>query len=168
LELQEFIHSFSKPDICSFKLIDFNKETIDYTRHILNTAAENENKNTKIEFVQRSVHTLLKQANENLEGEETNKYDFVYCAGLFDYLSDRVCARLLNLFYQWTKPGGLVLSTNVHPSNPSRWTMEHVIDWYLIHRDEKQMLDIASKQGEHSVYLDLTGYNVFLETHKPL
>ena len=63
----------------------------------------------------------------------------MYCAGLFDYLSDKVCARLLQYFVARTNPGGKVLVTNVHSSNPQRISMEHLLEWHLIYRDEAQL-----------------------------
>ena len=67
------------------------------------------------------------------------KFDFVYCAGLFDYLSDKVCARLLQYFAARTNVGGTVLVTNVHSSNPQKISMEHLLEWHLIYRDEGQL-----------------------------
>ena len=120
------------------------------------------------EYELKSVHALLKQASITGELTEIDKYDFIYCAGLFDYLSDKVCARLLRLFYKWTKPGGAVLATNVHPDNPSKWTMEHIVEWHLIHRDAKDMGKLIPDLGRQKVFLDATGYNVFLDIQKPL
>ncbi len=67
------------------------------------------------------------------------EFDLVYCAGLFDYLSDKVCSRLLQYFAARTNPGGTVLVTNVHSSNPQKISMEHLLEWHLIYRDEAQL-----------------------------
>ena len=45
---------------------------------------------------QQSIHTLLHDARRS-RGKSLQRgreFDVVHCAGLFDYLSDRVCARL--------------------------------------------------------------------------
>jgi extracellular factor (EF) 3-hydroxypalmitic acid methyl ester biosynthesis protein len=88
----------------------------------------------------------------------------VYCAGLFDYLSDRTCKRLMQHFYNLATPGGLVVSTNVHKNNPVRYFMEHIMEWHLIYRDEAKMQALAP---DGKVRLDVTGINVFLEVRKP-
>ena len=85
---------------------------------------------------------------------------------MFDYLSDRVCKRLFELFCNWTRAGGLVLCTNVHPRNPARRYMEHILEWHLSYRDEADMMRLAPEGGVTKVLTDSTGTNVFLETRK--
>ena len=46
----------------------------------------------------------LRAATQGGEEEFTN-YDILYCAGLFDYLSQRVCKRLVDLFCTMVRPG---------------------------------------------------------------
>jgi hypothetical protein len=43
------------------------------------------------------------------------------------------------------RPGGRVLIANVHPRNPSRGLMDHMLDWRLTHRDEAQMSALFQK-----------------------
>jgi extracellular factor (EF) 3-hydroxypalmitic acid methyl ester biosynthesis protein len=112
--------------------------------------------------VQESVHNLLKKTVNPLKTEGA-QYDFIYCAGLFDYLSDRVCQRLLSLFCDWTMPGGTVLATNVHPDNPTRFIMEHVVEWHLIHRTMRDMDVLAPSKYPRITYDDTTHLNVFIE-----
>jgi len=108
---------------------------------------------------------LLKEV-AGLRGEqELGIYDYVYCAGLFDYLSDRTCKRLVQHFLNWTAPGGLVVVTNVHTANPTRYRMEHVMEWYLIYRNEARMRALTADGGE--IRVDATGVNVFLDIRKP-
>jgi extracellular factor (EF) 3-hydroxypalmitic acid methyl ester biosynthesis protein len=98
-------------------------------------------------------------------------YDLVYCAGLFDYLSDRICRRLLEIFYDMLAPGGLLIATNVHPSNDWRNWMEYLAEWHLVYRDEAQFLHIAPSSAPAEnirVIPDSTGVNIFLEVRKPV
>ena len=88
---------------------------------------------TKVDMIKKSVHQVLKDAPK--VGEHIETYDVIYCAGLFDYLSDRICKRLMNIFYDILAPGGLLVATNVDTSNPSRQTMEQVLEWHLIYRN---------------------------------
>lgn len=164
-EIRQFVS-----DPCAYRreltLIDFNKETLDYAMAHINASLRPDVQNTRVEFLHRSIHDLLKRASQRHNDVEAS-YDMVYCAGLFDYMSDRICRRLLKLFYDWTIPGGLVVATNVHTRNPIRRAMEHVTEWYLVHRDEADMLAMASKFSQRRVVAEDTGTNVFLEIRKP-
>ncbi len=93
-------------------------------------------------------------------------YDLVYCAGLFDYLSQRVCKRMVELFRTMLKPGGVVIVTNVATSNPRKAWMEYVMEWNLIYRDENEMMDLVPEglnPKDTKVGADATGVNLFLE-----
>ncbi len=46
--------------------------------------------------------------------------------------------------------------------------MEHLLEWYLIYRDEAELLSLAPKGSEGEVFADETGVNVFLTIRKPL
>ena len=45
--------------------------------------------------------------------------------------------------------------------------MEHILDWYLVYRDERQMESISAPQAQKRIYTDDTGLNVFLEMTAP-
>jgi extracellular factor (EF) 3-hydroxypalmitic acid methyl ester biosynthesis protein len=162
-EVARFLQEFDQPELLSFQLVDFSAETLDWTRERLDAVQRGTGRRTRIEYVQDSVQQLLKRREAADEGRAA--FDAVYCAGLFDYLSDKVCARLCNYFASRTRPGGRLLVTNVHTSNPERYSMEHVLEWYLIYRDEAKMEAILpARRGAAHVYTDPTGVNVFAET----
>lgn len=162
IEIQRFIRECDAADAIHFTLIDFNEETLAYAKERIETAMRDANRQVRVDFVQRSVHELLKQSLAAPNGD-AQQFDFIYCAGLFDYLSDRICQRLLSLFCRWCVPGGMVMATNVHPDNPTRWIMEHVVDWHIIHRSIEDMRVIAPVDYPARVYDDDTHLNVFLE-----
>jgi extracellular factor (EF) 3-hydroxypalmitic acid methyl ester biosynthesis protein len=167
VEVQRFLHTHPEAGRCSMHLLDFNRETLHYTQQRIAEQQPSGGVKMRIELLHESVHSLLKQAAKGDRSEHTDRYDLVYCAGLFDYLSDKVCSRLLRLFYSWVKPGGLVLATNVHPKNTERHWMEHLLEWHLLYRDEEQMLELSPPPGQSRVYTEATGVNVFLEIRRP-
>lgn len=170
LEVQRFVNQEKVCEFCDLTLVDFNQETLEHAQEKITEARQDSGFDANIHFLQKSVHQLLKEAAKPTPEQlrQQKKYDMIYCAGLFDYLSDKICARLLRLFYRWVKPGGYVLVTNVHPENPSQLCMEHIVEWYMEYRDDKDMLQLAKGYGDKYVYFDLTGLNVFMEIHKPL
>lgn len=166
-EVQRFLGTHPEAGRCRIRLLDFNRETLDYTRQHLAERQPAGRQAMQVEFLHESVHSLLKQAAKGAQGQHTERYDFVYCAGLFDYLSDKVCGRLMRLFYSWLRPGGLVLATNVHPDNSERHWMEHLLEWHLLYRNEQQMLELSPDRSHSEVFTDATGVNVFLEVRRP-
>lgn len=161
LEVKRFLETNSPKIKCHFKLLDFNEETLNFAVSQSNLAKGN--KNCEITGELNSVHELLKKS---LNEKEDKKYDFVYCSGLFDYLSNRVCSRLVKLFFSLTKSGGRVLVTNMHTDNPDRQIMELLLEWYLIYRNEDDMQNLAPGLGNQRIFTDSTGINICLEIMK--
>ena len=167
-EVQNFL---IQDEICnhsSFVLLDFNDETIQHTRKVLEEIKSKFRRGTKIEIVKKSVHQVLR--DEIKLDAHQQSYDLIYCAGVFDYLSDRICKRLMDIFYGMLKPGGLLIATNVDASNPSRNGMEYLLEWHLIYRNTIQMQALIPSRappGSASLKSDETGVNIYLEVRKP-
>ena len=104
-EIQRFLKNEDVSDLCDLTLLDFNAETIEQTEKVLNRVRTQSGRVTPINLMQRSVHQLLRQATTGDTDLQWESYDFVYCAGLFDYLSQRVCRRLNDLFVRLLAPG---------------------------------------------------------------
>ncbi len=170
-EVREFLVNDDLCDRAHFALLDFNKETIEKTWSEISELKSKLRRSTPIRMVQRSVNQILREGPAiGKDGEEEVKYDVVYCAGLFDYLSDRVCARLLETFYRMLAPGGVVIATNVDSSNPCKKVMEFVMEWHLIYRDEDGFRSLVPREVPKEnvkVLKDDTGVNIFLELRKP-
>ncbi|MES2977879.1 MAG: class I SAM-dependent methyltransferase [Pseudomonadota bacterium] len=167
VEIQRFISEYDIGERLSFTLVDFSEETLAYTRQKIEAAGVGNRSLPQVNFVHESVHDLLKRAVRP-DAHTQEHFDFVYCAGLFDYLSDKVCARLLQYFVQRTRPSGSVLVTNVHSSNPQIGVMEHILDWHLIYRDEQSLEHVLpANRHETRIFTDSTGVNVFAEFRVP-
>jgi len=165
-EILRFLSQSWLSDRAELELMDFNRETLDYVEEQTSRAVREHRRHTQINIVDRSIDELLKQVSRR-ETSVGPKFDLVYCAGLFDYLSDVICGRLLEVFYEWALPGGLVVATNVHPSHRVRGFMEHLLEWNLHLRDQEQARSLAPDLGMQSVYAEATGVNVFVEIRKP-
>jgi len=164
VEVQRFLRECDESDLAEIDLLDFNAETLDYTRERIREASMAGGRETQVRYFKRSVHQLLRAATQGSD-EEFTGYDIVYCAGLFDYLSQRVCKRLVELFCSMAKPGGLVIVTNVSDRNPSKAWMEYLVEWNLIYRGHAEMSDLvpAVPVKNTRTLEDATGVNLFLE-----
>ena len=166
-EIQNFLSIDDLSSEMDATLLDFNDETLDNTSQTLEAIRQRYQRTCTIHLEKKSVHQLLKEGGRVISSA---KYDVVYCAGLFDYLSDRICRRLLEIFYDLVAPGGLLIATNVHPSNPWRNWMEYLAEWHLVYRDEDQFMRLAPTKapaGATVVKADETGVNIFMEVRKP-
>lgn len=148
-------------------LLDFNDETLQFVRERIESLKAQYHRETRIRFLKKSVHQLLREKTRI--SPEQSTYDLIYCAGLFDYLSNRICQRLMNIFYEMVAPGGLLVATNVDPSNPARYGMEFILEWHLNHRDSQQMKLLhptGVAPGNIVTKSDDTGFNIYLEVRR--
>ncbi len=103
-EIQEFILQNDLCDRTEFTLLDLNEETLQHTGETLENIKSQRNAKTPIHLIKRSVHQILKSASRG--SDKVDHYDFIYCAGLFDYLSDRIAiyARgIMQNYYDYKK-----------------------------------------------------------------
>lgn len=168
-EVQRFMADHPLSNRSDITLLDGNEETVQYARNVLETTAHERARSTRLSFVKRTVQQLIKSGSS----VEKNgpPYDFIYSAGLFDYLNDRVCRVLIEQCYSLLSPGGLLLVTNVDSCNPIKNIMEHIYEWFLIYRSGTQLQDLASglpPTAERTLHAESTSSNLFLELRKPL
>lgn len=163
-EVLRILRSEEVSNVIDFVLLDFNDETIEYTRARLEEARARFGRSTNITFEKKSVHQILKMASRG--DYQQAEYDMVYCAGLFDYFSQKVCKKMVELFSTLVTPGGEVLVTNVADTNPVSDWMEYVMAWDLVHRSREEMEDLIPERCanfEKRIDVDATGVNYFLK-----
>lgn len=173
LEVQAFLREYSASDHVHFDLLDFNEETLRDLRTWLERIQREHHRRTRLNFIKKSVYQLLKEGGRTV-AHRTATRDLIYCAGLFDYLCDNVCKRLMSILYGLLAPGGLLIATNVsdamNSSRPFRYSMEYILDWHLIYRDGRRVRDLAPDRAlaeNVTVLAEDTGVNIFLEVRKP-
>ena len=169
-EIQDFMRQDDLSDRAAFTLLDFNDETIEHASGLLDAMRTAHRRQTELNFYKKSVHQILKEAARPGPEMMPGTYDLVYCAGLFDYMSDRICKRLMNIFYDLLAPGGLLIATNVDASKPFRHSMEFILEWHLICRNGDQFAALnpdKAPPGHFHVLHEHTGVNVFIEVRKP-
>lgn len=103
--------------------------------------------------------------------EADKNFDVVWSAGLFDYFNDSIFIKILRRFVNWTKPGGEVIVGNFSNYNPSRTFMELFGDWYLYHRSEEHLIQLAIQAGIEEKNIKIKkepeGINLFLHILVP-
>lgn len=98
-------------------------------------------------------------------------FDLVYSTGLFDYLEDKLAARMTSRMFDLVAPGGSMIIPNFAKGMPEQGYMEAFMDWYLIYRDEVQVFDFMSELDMDEVegfdiYSDPSGNVLYLKVNK--
>jgi extracellular factor (EF) 3-hydroxypalmitic acid methyl ester biosynthesis protein len=167
-ELQDFFGETALSHEADCTLLDFNRETLDYAAGQLNDLRRRFARRTRITTANTSVHQLLRRAIRQGDLGLDGKFDLIYCAGLFDYLSEFTCGELVRLFHQNLQPGGLVLVANMNDAKPFRNFIEFVLDWQLIYRQPGDVARFAPEQFRHhsSVVAEPAAVNLFLHLRR--
>jgi extracellular factor (EF) 3-hydroxypalmitic acid methyl ester biosynthesis protein len=97
------------------------------------------------DYAHLGVRTIPGSVRQILAGKANlGQYDFVYAAGLFDYLSRPAAAALICRMFEATRPGGLMLIPNFLRGILDSGYMEAFMDWRLIYRNHAEMLELAA------------------------
>ena len=91
---------------------------------------------------------------------DLSEVDFFYSAGLFDYLSDRLACKTVSKMFEHLAPGGSLMISNFTPESAGRDFMDAFMDWRLVYRDKKQMLDLVNALPQQ----DVTDCNLFADS----
>jgi len=166
-EVQDFLRETQLSNQAEFTLIDFNEETLLYAGQKLVEAKRQFSRQTQIRTQQISVYELLKRTQRR--SADAEKFDLIYCAGLFDYLAPDTCRALMELWFDSLSPGGLMLIANMTDTKPFRHFIEFILDWQLIYRDSAEILSLAPGRCRETtrVIAEPTSVNLFLHIRKP-
>jgi SAM-dependent methyltransferase len=100
---------------------------------------------TCIEAIDGSVRGILSRR------QELGTFDFVYAAGLYDYLVDKVSIKLTQRCLEMLKPGGSFLFANFSQDIGVDGYMESFMNWALLLRTEQDMWDIINASIDPSL-----------------
>lgn len=150
-ETQLFVQRHPVSERVAFTLLDFNADTVRHAEEQINAVAAEAGRTVSLDPREFSVQQMLAAGTKLMNDPrllrsgpaERGAFNVLYCAGLFDYLSDRICTRLLEIFWELAAPGAVIVATNFAPSNPIRHFMDYVLDWRLIYRDEDMVRALA-------------------------
>ena len=138
-EIQYFFRDAPPGPVQEFTLLDFNEETLNHASGRLAEVKRQFGHHARVETRHISVYQLLRRGAQPGQGGLEDRYDLIYCAGLFDYLPDETCRALVDLFYNSLEPGGLVVVANMKDDKPFRYFIEFVLDWRLIYRNAARL-----------------------------
>lgn len=167
-EIQEYIQHPPEEGDVDFTLVDFSDETLEEARRQYGRLGALPS-SVLLEMQQSSVIDLANQSRGHVEGiagqfVPDSDYDHVYCAGLFDYLSDRLIVKVISYLHSILRPGGTLVVSNFTEDNPIKGYMTIVMDWELIYRTKEEFEALVEKAvpgGAYEIELDHDGAEVY-------
>lgn len=148
-DMQEFFQENSDSRTC-FDCIDYDRDSIAYARELCAPYLD------RIRFFQKNVFRFAPD----------REYDIIWSAGLFDYLDDRKFVFLLGKLRAYLKPEGTLVIGNFSRRNPTRKYMELFGKWFLYHRSEEELVELARAAGVSDrhihIFSEPLGVNLFL------
>jgi hypothetical protein len=97
------------------------------------------------DYAQLGISAVSGSVRHILSGKaKPGTFDFVYAAGLFDYLSAPVATALTCKLFEMTRPGGMLLIPNFKTGARDTGYMESFMDWHLIYRNHDDMRALAA------------------------
>jgi extracellular factor (EF) 3-hydroxypalmitic acid methyl ester biosynthesis protein len=117
-----------------------------------------------VEPMQASVRQVLTRKGP------LGPFDLVYSTGLFDYVPQAAAQRLTEALFQLLRPRGRLLVANFLPGIRDVGYMEAYMDWRLLYRTRREMLDLSldipqeaihdirifCEEGQNIIFLQIT------------
>jgi len=164
-ELCEFLESQEFDVPVSILLFEQEKQALAYSnRNLMGILARRGLDRISIISMRDSVRSLFQKGDSLLQGQAP--YDFIYASGLFDYLKEPFAISLTRRLWNLLDRGGVLYIGNFSHGNASRWAMEGMLDWDLIHRTPEEVRDFARTcpdTAKAEVIAERTGVNLFLK-----
>lgn len=117
----------------------------------------------KLIYLHDSIRRLL---DDQALFEDFGPFDLVLCSGLYDYLRHSTAVKLTSQMFHRCSEGGRVFIGNMTPENPSRWIMEHHLEWSLLYRTHEEILSFAHEGAPNAskwnIVTESTGVNPFV------
>ena len=119
-------------------LLDQDPEALQYAKSSLADAGAAPV--SQIRTICSPIQALVRSAEPAGLGE----FDVIYSMGLYDYLDEKRGQALTGALWKATAPGGLFVVGNFQGHHWARYLVEAVMDWFLIYRDEDDMVTLAA------------------------
>lgn len=137
-ELIEVLLESNIKNHVKFLCVDFEKKALEYVREQVKKIDGDKAKSVSIEYSHKNILDLAKSKKLEAQFKDQN---LIYASGIFDYLSDRFCKRLLKQLYDLLPRGGTLIICNASAENHSHRAYYEILgDWKMIHRTREELL----------------------------
>jgi hypothetical protein len=119
------------------------------------------------QYARLGITALNKSVRDLLTGsDELGLFDFIYAAGIYDYLPAQMAGQLTKALYGMLRPMGRLLIGNFSTKSADQGYMEAFMDWWLVYRQNDDMNQLAHSlpgEAKKSVYPDSSGNLLWLD-----
>ncbi len=144
-EMFEASEKLERNDNIQFMCFDFEQKVFEY----INAKVKQDGiRGIDLQPIHADIMCLIKDKEM---GGRLSGSDFVYCSGLFDYLSERLAEKLFGILNSYVNKGGELIVCNASEEYSShRAYYEFLGDWNLIYRKKEQVQKWARKISDTS------------------
>lgn len=128
-----------KGDFIAFDQDDISCSEVDYVYH------------GKVKTIVSKVKNIWPPSSLEL-----GQFDLIYSSGLYDYLPNSHALKLSNALKARLKPRGRLVVGNFSPTSTGRGYLDLIMDWRLIYRNQKELINLFGdlKEFNKNVYDD--------------
>lgn len=139
IEILDVIEQEDLPVNVKFFCIDGEPQALAQFRKRLDCIEQSKGKRYNVEII---CENILNMARKQTVYPGLKNFDYIYCAGFLDYLSDRSARIVTHYLFNFLKNLGVMVLVNMYKENPGKVYADFILEWYLRHRDEKQMCEL--------------------------
>ena len=163
MEVQEFVREQQDwPGRIQWALIDQEEQALSLAHENVHRSLAGATGEAELKCLYLS---FLRMVTEPEIVKEYGPRDFIYAAGLFDYLRPRLARALIANLVDMLRPGGLLAIGNARADERNFWFPELVLDWSLLYRNRDDMIRLAEPvmdRGQVEVMLEPSNAYYFL------
>ncbi|MBT4762050.1 MAG: methyltransferase domain-containing protein [Bdellovibrionaceae bacterium] len=128
---------FNEYDNVNVYLLDQDVRALQFSQEQVKKLCLEHNCKINFFYINKAIKNLI---SESGEGEQ--KYDLIYSAGLFDYLSAPVAKITAKQLYSKLKDKSELIIGNFNVGNPNVAGITIIFDWHLIYRSMDNLRDL--------------------------
>lgn len=145
-ELTELLKENKINKNIEFVCLDFEKKAIDYLKNEIDTMPKKYKINLKIEYIHKDILDFITDLVS--DNKHSKHFDLIYVAGVFDYLTNKVCSKLTAKLYGLLNKGASLIVCNISSENYKHRTYyEFLGNWVMIHKNHEDMLSWTKDLG---------------------
>lgn len=120
-------------------LCDLDTDALMHSQRVINKLLRKTDCQMQVTYLKQNI---LKLRKEGICGDKTTKYDFIYSAGVFDYIKDAAASVIVEYLYERLSENGTIIIGNFSMERSCAALMHLALDWNLLYRTKKDLYEM--------------------------